>query len=242
MHLVLVLFTIIIEVNFRAGITQRGFKNGCNSNVLLPATVARRFSILDGVTIQGVLYQIIWDPKTPFAAVIEAAPSVIDGDVRHKVVATLELQRRPRLEGVFVQKFWEEQDVAQIEGIVVDGAVRDVGLATFVYETIVTKAGVVLLSDNEQYEGGKALWQHIARRSTNLKVFILDTDSARYYRLMANGSVMTGKASRNQKSGVNILSETDTLSFLWLNLLMVKPHNLLSVSFFEILLESLLWG
>ncbi|MQJ16519.1 hypothetical protein EI050_25890, partial [Escherichia coli] len=54
-----------------------------------PATVARRFSILDGVTIQGVLYQIIWDPKTPFAAVIEAAPSVIDGDVRHKVVATL---------------------------------------------------------------------------------------------------------------------------------------------------------
>lgn len=146
-----------------------------------PATVARRFSILDGVTIQGVLYQIIWDPKTPFAAVIEAAPSVIDGDVRHKVVATLELQRRPRLEGVFVQKFWEEQDVAQIEGIVVDGAVRDVGLATFVYETIVTKAGVVLLSDNEQYEGGKALWQHIARRSTNLKVFILDTDSARYY-------------------------------------------------------------
>lgn len=42
-----------------------------------PATVARRFSILDGVTIQGVLYQIIWDPKTPFAAVIEAAPSVI---------------------------------------------------------------------------------------------------------------------------------------------------------------------
>lgn len=46
-----------------------------------PATVARRFSILDGVTIQGVLYQIIWDPKTPFAAVIEAAPSVIDGDI-----------------------------------------------------------------------------------------------------------------------------------------------------------------
>ena len=43
-----------------------------------PATVARRFSILDGVTIQGVLYQIIWDPETPFAAVIEAAPSVID--------------------------------------------------------------------------------------------------------------------------------------------------------------------
>ncbi|HDY1835567.1 TPA: hypothetical protein RPB58_003693 [Escherichia coli] len=146
-----------------------------------PGTVARRFSILDGVTIQGVLYQVIWDSKTPFAAVIEAAPSIIDGDMRHKVVATLELQRRPQLEGVLVRKFWEDSDVAQIEGIVVDGTVRDVGLATFVYETVASKAGVVLLSDNEQYEGGKALWQHIARRSSELKVFILDTDAAQYY-------------------------------------------------------------
>ncbi|EIO7225432.1 hypothetical protein ACVB8S_003377 [Escherichia coli] len=146
-----------------------------------PGTVARRFSILDGVTIQGVLYQVIWDSKTPLAAVIEAAPSVIDGDMRHKVVATLELQRRPQLEGVLVRKFWEDSDVAQIEGIVVDGTVRDVGLATFVYETVASKAGVVLLSDNEQYEGGKALWQHIARRSSELKVFILDTDAAQYY-------------------------------------------------------------
>lgn len=146
-----------------------------------PGTVARRFSILDGVTIQGVLYQVIWDSKTPFAAVIEAAPSIIDGDMRHKVVATLELQRRPQLEGVLVRKFWEDSDVAQIEGIVVDGTIRDVGLATFVYETVASKAGVVLLSDNEQYEGGKALWQHIARRSSELKVFILDTDTAQYY-------------------------------------------------------------
>ncbi|MCV4861155.1 hypothetical protein OFB63_34415, partial [Escherichia coli] len=28
---------------------------------------------------------------------------------------------------------------------------------------------------------GKALWQHIARRSSELKVFILDTDAAQYY-------------------------------------------------------------
>ncbi len=27
---------------------------------------------------------------------------------------------------------------------------------------VATKAGVILLSDNEQYEGGKALWQHMA--------------------------------------------------------------------------------
>lgn len=38
-----------------------------------------------------------------------------------------------------MRKFWEDNDVAQIEGIVVDGTVRDVGLATFVYETVASK-------------------------------------------------------------------------------------------------------
>lgn len=145
-----------------------------------PGTVARRFTILEEVTIRDTLYQVIWDEKTPFAAVIEAMPSVTDSSPRHNVVATLELQRRPQLEGVFVKKFWEDADVAQIEGIVVDGSMRDIGLATLVYELVANKAGVTLLSDNEQYEGGKALWQHIARSSTALKVFILDTDTAQY--------------------------------------------------------------
>ena len=82
-----------------------------------PATVARRFSILDGVTIQGVLYQIIWDPKTPFAAVIEAAPSVIDGDVRHKVVATLELQRRPDLKACLSRNSGKNRMLLRLKGL-----------------------------------------------------------------------------------------------------------------------------
>lgn len=145
-----------------------------------PSAVARRFEVLKEVTIQDTLYQVLFDRKTPFAAVIEATPSIVNDELRHKVVATLELQRRPQLEGVLVKKFWEDCDVAQIEGVVVDGAMRDVGLATFVYETVAIEADMTLLSDNEQYAGGKALWQHIARQSKDLVVFILDTDSARY--------------------------------------------------------------
>lgn len=145
-----------------------------------PGAVARRFEVLKEVTIQDTLYQVLFDRKTPFAAVIEATPSIVNDELRHKIVATLELQRRPQLEGVLVKKFWEDCDVAQIEGVVVDGAMRDVGLATFVYETVAIEADITLLSDNEQYAGGKALWQHIARQSKDLVVFILDTDSARY--------------------------------------------------------------
>lgn len=145
-----------------------------------PSAVARRFEVLKEVTLQDTLYLVLFDRKTPFAAVIEATPSLVNEEARHKVVATLELQRRPQLEGVLVKKFWEDRDVAQIEGVVVDGAMRDVGLATFVYETVAIEADMTLLSDNEQYAGGKALWQHIARQSKDLVVFILDTDTARY--------------------------------------------------------------
>lgn len=147
-----------------------------------PGTVARRFTVLEEVILRDTLYQVVYDAKMPFVAVIEAAPSVREGGgARHAVIATLELQRRPQLEGVLVKKFWEDSDVAQVEGVVVDGAMRDVGLATLVYETVANKAGMTLLSDNEQYEGGKALWQHIARQSKNLRVYILDTDTAQYF-------------------------------------------------------------
>lgn len=145
-----------------------------------PATVARRFAVLEEVTLRDTLYQVLFDSKIPFVAVIEASPSLVGGKLRNKVVATLELQRRPQLEGVLVKTFWEHCDVAQVEGVVVDGAMRDIGLATFIYETVAIKAGITLLSDNEQYAGGKALWQHIARQSRELIVFVLDTDNACY--------------------------------------------------------------
>jgi hypothetical protein len=145
-----------------------------------PSAVARRFAVLEEVTLGDTLYQVLFDSKVPFVAVIEAEPTLNGNELRHKVVATLELQRRPQLEGVLVKKFWEDCDVAQVEGVVVDGAIRDVGLATFIYETVAIKAGITLLSDNEQYAGGKALWQHIARQSKELVVYVLDTDTAQY--------------------------------------------------------------
>lgn len=146
-----------------------------------PSAVARRFEILKEVEIGGTACQIIWDAKLPFAAIINAVPEMIKDEMRHRVIATLELQRRPQLEGVLVKDFWESIDVAQIEGVVVDGVMRDFGLATLMYETIANEAGIVLLSDNEQYAGGKALWQRIAQHSESLTVYILDTDSAKFY-------------------------------------------------------------
>ncbi len=104
-----------------------------------PNAVARRFEILKEVEIGGTACQIIWDVKLPFAAIINAVPEMIKDEMRHRVIATLELQRRPQLEGVLVKDFWESMDIAQIEGVVVDGVIRDFGLAILMYETIANR-------------------------------------------------------------------------------------------------------
>jgi hypothetical protein len=120
-----------------------------------PDTVARRFTVLEEVIIRDTLYQVIFDADIPFAAVIDVTPFIHHSGFRHRVVATLELQRCPQLEGILVRSFWETGALAQVEGVLVEGALRDIGLATLIYETVVNKAGITLLSDNEQYEGGK---------------------------------------------------------------------------------------
>lgn len=53
-------------------------------------------------------------------------------------------------------------------------------MATLLYEELVVKCGVILMSDNKQYEAGKALWQKIAQESDKLAVFILDSDVGQF--------------------------------------------------------------
>lgn len=81
-----------------------------------PATVARLFdtgwSNYSGCALPDHL-----GSKDLFAAVIEAAPSVIDGDIRHKVVATLELQRRSQLEGCLSGNSGKNRTLLRLKGL-----------------------------------------------------------------------------------------------------------------------------
>ena len=65
------------------------------------------------------------------------------------VVATFELQRCPQLESFLVRSLWENGALAQVESVLVDGALRDIGLATLISDTVVNRAGIMLLSDSE---------------------------------------------------------------------------------------------
>ena len=146
-----------------------------------PSTVQRRFEVIDEFTLGSATFLTIYDSKIPFAAVIDAGPSDINGDMRHRVVATLELVRRDRFDGLSVKEFWQDTEALQVEGVVVQDVMQGFGLATRMYETLIMTKGITLMSDNYHYEGGKALWQHIAAKSSQVQVFVLDTDEGVFY-------------------------------------------------------------
>lgn len=147
-----------------------------------PSAVQRRFEIIEEVVISDKTYLVIFDAETPKAAVIEAELTMLDNDTRHRVVAWLELGRPEKMDGILsVKEFWQDTDAVQVEGVLVSGEMRDIGLASLMYEALVLNKNITLMSDNVHYAGGKALWQRIARRSDKLIVFVLDSDEGKFY-------------------------------------------------------------
>lgn len=77
-------------------------------------------------------------------------------------------------------------------------------MATLLYEELVVKCGVILMSDNKQYEAGKALWQKIAQESDKLAVFILDSDVGQFYPYCGDRVPYNGKGIPEEKFGACI--------------------------------------
>ncbi|MFK3709133.1 GNAT family N-acetyltransferase [Leclercia adecarboxylata] len=148
-----------------------------------PMTVARAFKQVEEFELSGRLLHVIYDPQTPRAAIIEADIETFEGVPRHRVVAALDLQRKPTLgkDIVAVKRCWEDANIIQVEGICVAPAERDKGLATRLYEALILRCGITLVSDFDQYEGGKMLWQKIARESDQIAVFVLDTEQGAFW-------------------------------------------------------------
>ena len=146
-----------------------------------PNTLQRRFEIIDEFEMGSSTYWIIYDRKTPFSAVVDAGPALIENDLRHRVIATLELIRVENFDGLSVKSFWQDAAALQVEGVVVQEIMQGFGLATRMYVTLVVHQNITLMSDHHHYEGGKALWKHIAQKSRLLQVFVLDTNEGKFY-------------------------------------------------------------
>ncbi|WP_112288659.1 hypothetical protein [Rahnella sp. AN3-3W3] len=148
-----------------------------------PATLARRFEVIDEIRFNNIDMLVIYDEKIPFIAIAEAQTRTDNrGENRHHVVATLELARRENsVELLEVRQFWEDDKAFQVEGVVDNAGMRDYRLATLLYETLVVKKHLTLMSDNDHYTGGRALWKRLAQDSAGLLVFILDTEKGQFY-------------------------------------------------------------
>ena len=148
-----------------------------------PMTVARSFRVVEEIELSGRLLQVIYDKQTPRAAIIEADIEVFAGVPRHRVHAALDLQRKKEFGSdiIAVERWWEDSDLVQVEGICVSPGERDKGLATRLYEALILQCGITLISDFDQYDGGKMLWQKIARESDQISVFVLDTEQGAFW-------------------------------------------------------------
>lgn len=150
-----------------------------------PSAVERSFVIVDEFDVAGIRAAVIYDAATPRAAIIDLDLTAdIRGVARHRVLAMLNLAKKTTLGDnvIAVERFWQDEScVAKVEDVCVLPDIRDAGLATRMYEALVIKCGATLVSDNEQYAGGKALWQKIARETSELAVFVLDTDEGKFY-------------------------------------------------------------
>lgn len=168
-----------------------------------PSAVARSFVTVDEFNVAGINAAIIYDAATPRASIIDLDITTDErGAARHRVLAMLDLAKKTALGDnvIAVERFWQDEAcVAQVEGVCVLPDIRDAGLATRLYEALVTKCGVTLVSDNEQYAGGKALWQKIASRSEALAVFVLDSEEGKFYPYDGNKVRYDGTAIPEEK-------------------------------------------
>ncbi len=157
---------------------------GDSNMIVFPMTysvnaIARRFETLNEIDLAGIKADLLWDADSLVACVVGHD---VDGDDRRQVLASIELERTDWYgeEALAVERYWE-QDPTQVRGVIVLDNLRDFGLATFMYEALVLTKGLIIVSDNEQYAGGKALWKHIAKYSKKLDVFIFDSETKLFY-------------------------------------------------------------
>lgn len=156
-------------------------------NVYSQSTIERRFESITDLQFAGIDAELLWDEQRLIACVV--SKTVIDDD-RRQVIASIEMEKTEWMneEALAVERYWE-QEPNQIRGVVVLPKFQEFGLATAMYETLVLDKKMVIVSDNEQYAGGKALWKHIAKKSKKLAVHVYDANTDSFYPFEAEGDL-----------------------------------------------------
>ncbi|EIB96675.1 MULTISPECIES: hypothetical protein [Pantoea] len=105
-------------------------------------TVQGLYEVLHTFNLNGARCHVIYDGKATRAAVIEAKSSVKGGEMRHQVLAVLEMERVARINTTLrIKSFWADPDGEQSEC----GVVEPDRLAKALYETLTARKRITLV-------------------------------------------------------------------------------------------------
>ena len=124
----------------------------------------RAFTILKVIYLKEKQYAIAIKKSLSLGVIVKVEPSEKG---RHNVVASVEFETLEvdNHQALAASEYWQDNGFLQVKGVGVDDPLQDEGLAATLYETVATKKDVYIVSDNEQFRPGKALWRKIARES-----------------------------------------------------------------------------
>lgn len=150
-----------------------------------PATIAEEFIIVRRFELEGLKLAVIFERAKYRAAVINMTTERLNGGDYHRVIVMLRMTPNTALgqNGVETKRLWIDDAylIAQVEDVTTDVEFRRQSLAATLYESIISLCGLVMISDNEQYEGGKRLWKRIARAKQGVAVYVLDSTNGMFY-------------------------------------------------------------
>ncbi|HCZ4708628.1 TPA: hypothetical protein O3H02_004295 [Salmonella enterica subsp. enterica serovar Saintpaul str. CFSAN004144] len=150
-----------------------------------PATLLREYQLIGTTSIAERAVSIYLHNEKHHAAAVYAEPEDVDGQLRHIVIGKIDLKTRRSEDDnetiLAVIGYFESSLVEslQVEGVIVTKRERGATLATVMYQALID-TGIVLVSDNVQYPGGKALWSKIARNNA-FDVFVFDAEQRQFW-------------------------------------------------------------
>jgi hypothetical protein len=141
-------------------------------------SISRDFSIIGIAKINNIEYKIVLKKSQGIAFIGEKGKRKLDGKPGIEIIGDVEFKHKQTISGL--KSFPPNDKILQVRTVVIEPNNRIIGLGFYLYLTL-AKAGYMIVSDNTQYIGGKALWKKITAKvlKDDYAVYVLDHGEVR---------------------------------------------------------------
>jgi len=160
------------------------FKNSEANNLtmsqlfLTDESIKRDFIDLGNVKINADEYKVVLRKSLGIAFIGKIGKRELDGKPGIEIIGDVEFKHKQTISGL--KSFTPNDKILQVSTVVIEPNNRIIGLGFYLYLTL-AKAGYMIVFDNTQYIGGKALWKKIAAKvlKDDYAVYVLDHGEVR---------------------------------------------------------------